>query len=210
MARRDFVALSPKIQWYKLGRESPLLFIASATFLICHLFLWPICLHEAKCYCSITQHTQSEGGTYSKICNSFIPPSLETWICICHVCCVWRCVWFVLTIFWTFSCGWRLPESLPRRLRHQQVENAAHPPHPVGSGTQFLCLLLRNSQLARQGLPIGKDGKHMHTLSEVASGFLRSLSNEVLMTDFIFHRLLFWDQGDFQSIFWVKRGTTFF
>ena len=123
-----------------------------------------------------------EGG--SKICDSFIPPSLETWICICHVCCVWRCVWFFLTMFWTFSCGWRLPESLPRRLRHQQVENAAHPPHPVGSGTQFLCLLLRNSQLARQGLPIGKDGKHMHTLNEVASGFVHSLC-KVLKAGFI-------------------------
>ena len=58
-----------------------------------------------------------------------------------------------------FSCRWGLPESLPRRLRHQQVKNAAHPPHPPRSGTQFLGLLLWNSQLARQGLPIGKNGK---------------------------------------------------
>ena len=54
-------------------------------------------------------------------------------------------------------CG-RLSEGLSGRLRHQQVKDAAHPSHPVGLGPQLLCLLLRNSQLPREGLSIGQSG----------------------------------------------------
>ena len=56
------------------------------------------------------------------------------------------------------SCCGRLPKSLSGRLRHQQVKDAAHPSYPVGLGPQLLCLLLRNSQLPREGLSIGQSG----------------------------------------------------
>ena len=58
--------------------------------------------------------------------------------------------------FENFSCGWGLPKGLSRRLRHQQVKNAANSSNSVGFSIELLSLLLWNSQLTGQSLSIGK------------------------------------------------------
>ena len=77
---------------------------------------------------------------------------------------VFVCIFFTInprTNLWPFfvtlfsSCGWGLPKGLSRRLRHQQVKNAANSSNSVGFSIELLSLLLWNSQLTGQSLSIG-------------------------------------------------------
>lgn len=56
------------------------------------------------------------------------------------------------------SRGRRQPEGIPGCLRNQQVKDAAYPPDQARSRPQLFCLLLRDSQLTRQGLSTGQTG----------------------------------------------------
>ena len=95
-------------------------------------------------------------------------PISEVWVCTyAYYYCtqiVFVCIFFTInprTNLWPFfvtlfsSCGWGLPKGLSRRLRHQQVKNAANSSNSVGFSIELLSLLLWNSQLTGQSLSIG-------------------------------------------------------
>jgi len=52
----------------------------------------------------------------------------------------------------------RLTAVLPGSVRSSTNQDATNPPDSIGTGTQLLGLLLRDSQLSRPGLSLGQAG----------------------------------------------------